>query len=107
MTRNSLSSDFVTSMPKHSFFTMPRHFANKLIKSLLGQAAQIARIHNPEIREYYERLRTKGKKHSVAINNVKNKLLRIIVALVKKRTFYDSESYKFYRDRLNAQFKPS
>ena len=24
MTRNSLSSDFVTSMPKHSFFTMPR-----------------------------------------------------------------------------------
>ena len=29
------------------------HFANKLIKSLLGQAAQIARIYNPEIREYF------------------------------------------------------
>ncbi len=81
-------------------------FANKLIKALLGQAAQIARIYNPEIREYYERLRAKGKKHSVAINNVKNKLLRIIVALVKKRTFYDPESYKFYRDRLDAQFMP-
>ena len=82
------------------------HFANKLIKSLLGQAAQIARIHNPEIREYYERLRAKGKKHAVAINNVKNKLLRIIVALVKKHTFYDHDSYKYYRDRLNSNFSP-
>lgn len=83
------------------------HFANKLIKALLGQAAQIARIYNPEIREYYERLRAKGKKHSVAINNVKNKLLRIIVALVKNRTLYNSDSYKFYRDRLNSKFIPS
>lgn len=80
------------------------HFANKLIKALLGQAAQIARIFNPEIKEYYEHLRARGKKHSVAINNVKNKLLRIIVALIKKRTKYDPESYKFYRDRLNSRF---
>lgn len=82
------------------------HFANKLIKALLGQAAQIARIFNPEIKEYYERLIMRGKKHSVAINNIKNKLLRIIVALVKKKTPYDPESYKFYRNRLNAQFNP-
>lgn len=80
------------------------HFANKLIKSLLSQAAQIARIFCPEIKDYYERLIKRGKKHSVAINNVKNKLLRIIVALVKKKTMYDPESYKFYRDRLNRQF---
>ena len=80
------------------------HFANKLIKSLLSQAAQIARIFNPEIKEYYERLIKKGKKHSVAINNVKNKLLRIIVALVKKQSTYDPEAYKLYRDRLNKQF---
>lgn len=82
------------------------HFANKLIKALLGQAAQIARVHCPEIKEYYEHLRKRGKKHSVAINNVKNKLLRIIVTLVKKRTKYDPESYKYYRDRLKAQFLP-
>lgn len=80
------------------------HFANKLIKSLLSQAAQIARIHNSEIKDYYERLMARGKKHSVAMNNVKNKLLRIIVALVRKKTIYDPESYKFYRDRLNRQF---
>ena len=80
------------------------HFANKLIKSLLSQAAQIARIFNPEIKEYYERLIKRGKKHSVAINNVKNKLLRIIVALVKKQSTYDPEAYKLYSNRLNKQF---
>lgn len=83
------------------------HFANKLIKSLLSQAAQIARIFNPEIKEYYERLIMRGKKHAVAINNVKNKLLRIIVSLIKKRTLYDPETYKFYRDRLNKMFIPN
>lgn len=83
------------------------HFANKLIKALLGQAAQIARVFCPEIKEYYQSLIKRGKKHSVAINNVKNKLLRIIVALVKKKTKYDPESYKFYRDRLNKQYAPT
>lgn len=83
------------------------HFANKLIKSLLSQAAQIAKIFNPEIKDYYEHLIKKGKKHSVALNNVKNKLLRIIVALVKKKVRYDPETYKFYRNRLEKQFAPS
>lgn len=80
------------------------HFANKLIKSLLSQAAQIARIFNPEIKDYYEQLIKRGKKHSVALNNVKNKLLRIIVALVKKKTKYDPEAYKFYRNKLEIKF---
>ena len=40
------------------------HFANKLIKSLLGQAAHIAKIYNPEIRDYYQRLTSKVKEAS-------------------------------------------
>lgn len=44
-------------------------------------------------------MRANGKMHAVAINNVKNKLLRIIVALVKKHTFYDPDSYKILRNR--------
>lgn len=83
------------------------HFANKLIKALLGQAAQCARLYNDEIRDYYGRLMARGKKHSVAINNIKNKLLKIIVALVRKRELYDPESYKICRDRINAQFLPA
>ena len=80
------------------------HFANKLIKSLLSQAAQIAKIFNPEIKDYYERLIERGKKHSVALNNVKNKILRIIVALVKKKTKYDPETYKYYKNWLDIKF---
>lgn len=83
------------------------HFANKLIKSLLSQAAQIAKIFNPEIKSYYESLIKRGKKHSVALNNVKNKLLRIIVALVRKKVKYDPDTYKFYRNRLERQFAHS
>lgn len=71
-------------------------FANKLIKSLLGQAAHIAKLFNPEIKEYYQRLISKGKKPQVALNNVKNKLIRIIVALVRKKVAYDPNTYRFY-----------
>lgn len=75
------------------------HFANKLIKSLLTQAASIAKMFNPEIRAYYERFIQRGKHKSVALNNVKNKLLRIIVALVRNKTMYDSKTFKFYQQR--------
>lgn len=75
------------------------HFANKLIKSLLTQAASIAKMFNPEIRAYYDRFIQRGKHKSVALNNVKNKLLRIIVALVRNKTMYDSKTFKFYQQR--------
>lgn len=75
------------------------HFANKLIKSLLGQAAHIARMYNPEIAQYYQRQLAKGKKPQVALNNVKNKLIRIIVALVRSKVKYDPKTYLYYTER--------
>lgn len=80
------------------------HFANKLIKSLLSQAAHIAKVFNPEIKSYYERLIKRGKKRSVALNNVKNKLLRIIVSLVKNKIKYDPNKYMLCKDRLDQKF---
>lgn len=79
------------------------HFANKLIKSLLSQSALIATVHCPEIKAYYNRLIVSGKKHQVALNNVKNKLLRIITALVRKKVKYDPDTYKFYENRMCQQ----
>lgn len=79
------------------------HFANKLIKALLGQAAHSAKIYNPEIKEYYQRLISKGKKPQVALNNVKNKLIRIIVALIKKKVLYDQNTYKYYATRIETE----
>jgi len=75
------------------------HFANKLIKSLLTQGASIAKMFNPEIRAYYDRLIKRGKHKSVALNNVKNKLLRIIVALVRDKSMYDPKTFQFYQQR--------
>ena len=76
------------------------HFANKMIKALLAQAAQCARIYNPEIKEYYNRLIKRGKKPLVALNNVKNKLIRIIVALVRNKTLYNPQTYLMYNDKF-------
>lgn len=80
------------------------HFANKLIKSLLSQAALIAISFNPEIKDYYMGLINRGKKHQVALNNVKNKLLRIIVAMVKKKEKYDPKVFKMQKEKLNDKF---
>lgn len=71
-----------------------------MIKALLAQAAQCARIYNPEIKEYYNRLIKRGKKPLVALNNVKNKLIRIIVALVRNKTLYNPQTYLMYNDKF-------
>jgi len=78
-----------------SIHTAPHvsYFANKMLKSLLSQAAQCAKIHCPEIRKYYERLIERGKKMQVAVNNVKNKLLHIIVSMVRDKKMYDPARY--------------
>lgn len=76
-----------------SINTPPRvsSFANKLIKSLLSQAA-LASIHFcPQMSTYYHRLVEAGKKRPVAINNVKNKLLHIITAMVRKGEKYNPD----------------
>lgn len=61
------------------------HFmANRQLKAILTQAALSAATHNPLIRDYYTRLLERGKKKQVAMNNVKNKLIHIINAMVRE-----------------------
>lgn len=84
------------------------HMANKTIKAILGQAALAACRFNPSIGLYYQRLIERGKNHQVALNNVKNKLLHIIVALVKNRQIYDEYYSSHYADKeevLNMEGK--
>lgn len=64
-------------------------FAHSMLKSLLSEAAQCAVIYCPEMRAYYERLKARGKKPMVAINNVKNKIIHIIVAMVRNKQKYN------------------
>ena len=68
------------------------HFmANRQIKAMLSQAALAATRYNPIIRDYYRGLLERGKKKQVALNNVKNKLIHIVTAMVKNRQKFNPE----------------
>ena len=66
-------------------------FANKLIKALLSQAALASINFCPQLSAYYSRLVQSGKKSPVALNNLKNKLLHIITAMVRKGERYNPD----------------
>ena len=66
------------------------HFmANREIKALLSQAALAAKRFNPVMNQYYDRLLKRGKTKPVALNNVKNKLLHLLTAMVKNKQVFD------------------
>lgn len=65
------------------------HFSHKFLKGLFHMAAISALTHEPKIKAYYIKKKEKdGKKGFVAINNVKNKLVQIVFALVRSKTIY-------------------
>ncbi|MEE3496157.1 MAG: transposase, partial [Butyrivibrio sp.] len=66
-------------------------FANKLIKALLTQAALASVNFCPQMAIYHHRLLEAGKKKPVAVNNVKNKLLHIVTAMVRKGEKYNPD----------------
>jgi transposase len=66
-------------------------FANRMIKSLLSQAALAAIKTDIDIYNYYQRLAQRGK-HSLLIhNNIKTKMLHRLVAMVRTRTKYNPD----------------
>lgn len=75
------------------------YLANKMIKAMLTQAALAAIAFSETMGTYYRRLIDKGKKKKVAINNVRNKLLHIIVAMVRNRRKYEEE-YNYGEEKL-------
>lgn len=65
------------------------HMADKALKTLLFMCAMNAKMHNKELKLYYERKQMEGKPHFVIMNNIANKLLRIMYSVVKNETKYD------------------
>jgi len=64
------------------------HLANKDIKVLLTQCARSAVQYDKELSAYYTRKIAQGKKHLVIINNVRNKLIHRIFAVVTNKIPY-------------------
>ena len=76
-----------------SVYTQPHvsPLANRLIKALLTQAALASVNFSPKMQAYYDRMLKAGKKKAVALNNVKNKLLHVITAMVRKQEKYNPD----------------
>lgn len=62
--------------------------ANKKMKVLLTQAAKCAIVHDSNIKKYYNRKVEEGKDRWLVINNVRNKLIHRIFAIVANRQLY-------------------
>ena len=65
------------------------YMANRMLKSMLTQAALASIRCCAPIAHYYHRLIALGKKKQVALNNVKNKLIHIITAMVKNNLSFN------------------
>ena len=64
------------------------YLGDRKMKSLLSMASVSAIQHDSEIRHYYNRKVAEGKDKMLAINNVRNKLIARVFAVVKRGTPY-------------------
>lgn len=80
------------------------HLANIQIKTLLTQAARSAVLYNPELRQYYERKIKEGKLEQVVINNVRNKLLHRIFAIVQNKQTYQVK-HQFAKQKCSLKYQ--
>ena len=78
-----------------------RCYSNRKLKGQLSQAALIATLYNPTLKAYHDRLIAAGKPRSVALNNVKNKLLHIVFSLVAHDCDYE-ENHEWKRKLQNS-----
>ena len=76
-----------------SINTKPRvsRLADKKIKVLLTQAAKCAIRYDTNIRCYYGRKKAEGKNDWLIINNIRNKMIHRIFAIVKRQQLYQTD----------------
>lgn len=69
------------------------HLANKKLKSLLHMCALNAVRFDPQLKQYYQRKVEEGKHKMNVINNVRNKLIHRIYAVITTGQEYDKNYY--------------
>lgn len=86
--------DSGTSIHKREYIG---HKSNRMVRSYLIQAAHIATIYNEEMVAYKQRMQSKGKPAGIIVNNVANKLLRLVFSLVANDCDYE-RGHEFKRE---------
>lgn len=80
---------YPNSSGKMSLKPKTSHMADKKLKSLLFLGAKTAVAHNKEFSLYAERKKLEGKPYYLIMNNVSNKMLRIVYGIIQSRKPYD------------------
>jgi transposase len=65
-----------------------RHYGPPTLRKLLFLAAMSIATHHPQFQLYYLRKTQEGKPKQLVINNIANKLLKIMVAVVRSKTLF-------------------
>ena len=76
-------------------------FCNHWLKAIISNAANTAIKWNPVIIAYNERLKKRGKCEGIRRNNVKNKIIRTVVAMIQKGEKF-SPDFKFTMETVAA-----
>lgn len=63
--------------------------SDKSLRSLLHMCGKAAVLYNKEFKTYFEKKKQEGKHYYIIMNNVSNKLLRMIYAIIESRIPYD------------------
>ena len=63
--------------------------SNRYVNSLLTQGANSLLTHNPQTREYALKKRNEGKPHGFIVNNIRNKTIHRLFAVIRKREPFD------------------
>ena len=71
------------------------NFANMNLKSTLHMAAVSATRYVPDIKQYYERKVAEGKNKMCVINAIRNKLIKRVMAVVKRGEPYQENYSRF------------
>jgi transposase len=74
-----------TSVHKHA---TSRHFGPPMVRKLLHLAARSICTHRPQFKAYFIRKTKEGKATRLVLNNVENKIVRIMCAVLNSRTAF-------------------
>lgn len=67
------------------------HFSHKYLKGILFLAAMSAIRMNPKMKKYFDKKKKEGKKGFLPMNNVKNKIIQTMFAVVKLKKPFDTD----------------
>lgn len=73
---------------KHEKTPTSRGYGPSMVRKLLHLAARSVRTHTGRFRRYFHRKRAEGKPKMLVLNNIANKLLRVLCGMIKNKQPY-------------------